>query len=75
MTAPAQSSGAAPHARRLSPRQRGVALAIVAAVALIFIGANAHLIAVSFGSDPECVPHLKSPLEGAATYRAAKSSC
>lgn len=74
MTAPAHPGGA-PEAGRLSSRQRRVALAIAAAVALIFIGANAHLVAVSFGSAPECVPHLKSPLEGAATYRAAKSSC
>jgi hypothetical protein len=40
---------------------------------LIFIGANAHLIAVSFASNPDCV--LQPAKEGAVTHRAAKSSC
>lgn len=39
----------------------------------LFVGANAHLIAVSFASRPDCV--LQPITEGAATYRAAKPSC
>ena len=41
----------------------------------VFVGANAHLIYVSVSSQPECVPHLKAPGEGAAQYRAAMPSC
>lgn len=51
------------------------AIAAASAVVAIFIAANAHLIMVSFTSMPECVPHLQSQTEGAAQYRAAKSSC
>ena len=53
-------------------RPRAIAAAFV--VAAVFVLANAHLIAVSFGSQPDCVPHLKSPAEGAG-FRAAESSC
>ena len=56
-------------------RSRIVALAIGAVALAVFAGANAHLIAVSFSSRPDCVPHLKSPVEGAAQLRAAVSSC
>ena len=56
-------------------RPRLAALALAAAVLAVFAGANAHLIAVSFASRPGCVAHLKAPVEGAATYRAAKPSC
>lgn len=49
------------------------ALATIAVVSILFIGANAHLIAVSFASRPDCV--LQPSTEGAATYRAAKPSC
>ena len=28
---------------------------------LVFVGANAHLVYVSFSSDPGCVAHLKTP--------------
>ncbi len=66
--------------RPLSGRQerfwtgpRMFAAATVAAVTLLFIGANAHLIAVSFASRPECV--LQPAKEGAVVYRAAKPSC
>ncbi len=50
------------------------AIAVAVAVAALFIVANAHLIAVSFWSQPDCVPHLKSSGEGAG-YHAAGSSC
>ncbi len=69
MTIPAPAPGAS------WSRQRIAALALAAAVAAVFAGANAHLIAVSFASQPGCVAHLKAPVEGAATYRAAKPSC
>ena len=52
-----------------------IATAVIAVALAVFIGANAHLIAVSFSSQPACVPHLKLPQEGAAQYRAAMSSC
>ena len=45
----------------------------VTAVMLLFIGANAHLIAVSFASQPDCV--LQPAKEGVVIYSAAKPSC
>jgi cytochrome c oxidase cbb3-type subunit 3 len=56
-------------------RPRIVALALCGIVLAVFVGANAHLIAVSFSSQPGCVPHLKAPDEGAGQFRAAISSC
>ena len=51
----------------------GVALAVLAGIGL-FAAANAHLIWRSVNSQPDCVPHLKSP--GAdGQFRAAQSSC
>ena len=50
------------------------AIAVAAAAVALFIAANVHLIAVSFGSQPDCVPHLKVPKEGAG-FHAASSSC
>lgn len=49
------------------------ALAAVALVLALFIGANAHLIAVAFASKPDCVLHPST--EGVAALRAAKPSC
>ena len=65
-----------PHAGRpdrfwTGPRLFAIAAAV--AVMLLFIGANAHLIAVSFASKPECV--LQPAKEGVVVYRAAKPSC
>ena len=57
------------------PRSRIGAVALSAIVVAILVAANAHLIAVSFSSQPDCVPHLKAPAEGAAQFRAAMSSC
>ena len=56
-------------------RQRIVAISLALVALAVFVGANVHLIAVSFSSQPDCVPHLKAPQEGAAQFRAAKSSC
>lgn len=58
--------------RRHLPRW-SVTLGIIVGCAL-FVAANAHLIYVSFASQPECVTHLKAghTQDG---YRAARSSC
>lgn len=61
-----------------SPRRRAlprwaVWLMIVLGCA-VFILANAHLVYVSFASQPECVAHLKAGQTGDG-YRAARSSC
>lgn len=40
---------------RLSPRERGVALALAVLVLAGFVAANAHLIVVSLASQPDCV--------------------
>ena len=55
-------------------RSRIVATGAVASSVAIFGAANAHLVVVSFASQPDCVPHLKAPGEGGA-YRAADSKC
>jgi len=49
------------------------ALGAVSGVTALFIGANAHLIAVAFTSKPDCV--LQPQTEGTAALRAAKPSC
>jgi hypothetical protein len=56
-------------------RQRIIAISLVGIGLAVLVGANAHLVAVSFSSQPDCVPHLKAPVEGAAQFRAAVSSC
>ena len=48
-----------------------VAALLIAATALLFAAANAHLLVVSFASQPDCV----APAGEAAPYRAAKPSC
>ena len=45
----------------------------VTAVALIFIGVNVHLVAVSFATHPDCVLHPVR--EGTASWSAADPSC
>ncbi|MFV0474547.1 MAG: hypothetical protein ACK5MQ_10140 [Pikeienuella sp.] len=54
-------------------RPRLFALATTFAVVAVFAAANAHLIYVSFASQPDCV--LSSSETGTASYRAAKPSC
>ncbi|MCQ0090288.1 hypothetical protein [Roseovarius sp. M141] len=54
-------------------RPRLFALVSVIGVLALFIGANSHLVYVSFASKPDCV--LQQNTEGAAIYRAAKPSC
>ena len=41
----------------------------------VFVGASAHLIYVSFASQPGCVDHVKPGEMRAGQYSAAKSSC
>ena len=49
----------------------GIGLAIVALMAV----ANAHLVYVALATQPECVPHLKTPDDSGVAFRAAKSAC
>lgn len=56
-------------------RPRLLIAVLVAVVAAIVIGANAHLVYVATVSQPECVPHLKSIDTDNARFRAAKSAC
>jgi hypothetical protein len=65
---------------KLSGKKRwlGIPLAVwtlVAAGCAVFVGANAHLMYVAFTSQPDCVPHLKEPVDGQGIYRAANSAC
>ena len=53
---------------------RLISALIVVGGVLLFAGANAHLVYVAIGSQPDCVPHEKTA-DGAGTYRAARSSC
>jgi hypothetical protein len=62
-------------ARRGPGRQRLAAIALALLLLAVFAGANAHLLQVSFASQPGCVPHLKSPDGGAGSFRAARSAC
>ena len=62
-------------AEKFWSRPRILAVMTAAAVLTVFAGANAHLIIVAFATQPDCVPHLKAPEEGAATFHAAKSAC
>lgn len=55
---------------RLTARQRIVAIGLALLVLAVFVGANIHLVMVSFASHPDCVVET----EGAA-LRAAKASC
>ena len=54
-------------------RWRIAAWALAALVVVVFVAANAHLVAVSVASQPDCVPHKASG--GAATFRAATPAC
>jgi hypothetical protein len=59
--------------RRFWTGPRLFALGAISFVTVLFIGANAHLIAVAFTSKPDCV--LQPQTEGTAALRAAKPSC
>ncbi len=52
---------------------RRTAWALAAALAALIVLANAHLIYVAIGSQPDCVAHEKTP--GGGMLRAARSAC
>ena len=54
--------------------RRAVWLALLVAGFALVAFANAHLVYVAFGSQPDCVPHAKSAGE-AGTFRAARPAC
>lgn len=56
-------------------RQRLLAILAAVAVLAVVVAANAHLLQVSFASQPDCVPHLKSPDGSGTSFRAAKPAC
>lgn len=60
-------------ARRLNWRL--AAAGIAAAVVLLFVAANAHLVYVAVASQPDCVAHTKTPDRDGATFRAARPAC
>ncbi len=57
------------------PGRRRLAWLLVPAAIVLFAGANAHLIYVSFTSHPGCVPHQRDRGAGPGEYRAAASAC
>jgi hypothetical protein len=48
---------------------------LAAAVLLVVVAANAHLLYVSLASQPECIAHLKETGSRAGEFRAANSAC
>lgn len=64
-----------PEARRApGVNWRFVALLIATAGVVILVAANAHLVYVAFGSQPDCVPHAKEAGQN-GVFRAARSAC
>ena len=51
---------------------RIMTLALVAAILILFIAANTHLVYVAVSSQPDCVPHQK---EAGSGFQAAKPAC
>lgn len=74
-TLPRRARAARSRLRRPSPRLL-VGLAVAAGIALLVL-ANAHLVYVAVGSQPECVAHLEAgdAAAGSALFSAAKPSC
>ncbi|MDW5317541.1 hypothetical protein R6X40_26120 [Rhizobium sp. PL01] len=48
---------------------------LVAAAAVLFFGANIHLLYVAISSQPDCVAHLKDRGDEPGKFRAAKPAC
>ena len=63
-------------AARARKRSRVSALLwlLIPAAAVLFVGANAHMVYVAIKSQPDCVAHLKQAGSG-GQFRAAKSAC
>lgn len=59
------------------PRRRMAYIALALGALALVLLANAHLLYVAAGSQPECVPHLKAgeSAGGAGGFSAAKPSC
>lgn len=59
-----------------TPRRRGRLFWLTMALAggALLAAANAHLVYVAIGSQPDCVPHAKTAGETGA-MRAARSAC
>lgn len=55
--------------------RRWALLGVIVGALGVFAVANAHLVYVSFQSEPACVDHRKAPGPTAGAYRAAKSAC
>lgn len=56
-------------------RTRFMVVLTVCAGILLFVAANAHLLAVAFESQPECVDHTRLGEAADGRYSAAKSWC
>ena len=70
-------SGSSMSGKSPRPRTRIRLWLLLAAIAAIFVGANAHLIYVATTSQPACVTHLRQGEGDAARghFSAAQSSC
>jgi len=66
----AQADGETPRRRR----RKALWLVLAGVLAGGLLLANAHLVYVAVGSQPDCVPHAKSAGE-AGGFRAARPSC
>ncbi|HWL05139.1 MAG TPA: hypothetical protein VNQ99_09420 [Xanthobacteraceae bacterium] len=53
---------------------RRLSLGLVVGGTVVFVAANGHLVYTALTSQPDCVPHMKSPGSD-GTYRAARSAC
>lgn len=60
-----------------APRSKAglAACLIIAAVALLLVLANAHLVYVATTSQPDCIAHLKTSGEATGSFRAATPAC
>jgi hypothetical protein len=73
MTASEKTAPMADHTPR--SKTRLVVGLIVAAVVLLLVLANTHLVYVATTSQSECISHLKTSGEASGSFRAAKPAC
>ncbi|SFC84946.1 hypothetical protein SAMN05428997_112125 [Bosea sp. CRIB-10] len=69
MSAPADRAPGSSHKRK----GRLLAWLLATGVVALLLLANAHLVYVAVGSQPDCVPHEKAA--GSGMFRAARSAC
>lgn len=67
------NAGAAHPGRKYNWRL--IAGLIAAAVVLLLIAANAHLVYVAVASQPDCVAHNRVPGQDGTNFRAARPAC